>query len=323
MCGLMRTYDYVMTHKLDADDFFIHCVQQACVERGWNFFLIEPLWVEEFYDKLLEGKLWPQVLLNMHSEHHQPDEIYHRLVRLAFERQTQVIDPPDVALAAFDKARLHPHLQAAGFSLPLTVVVPKERIEEFKLSPEELAALGLPFVIKPSLGYGKRGVVLDAQSEADLKRSLADWPDPHYLLQKRIVPRMIDDVPAYFRVFYAFGAVWCCWWNCYTDRYSILTPDDSEKHGLKPLRAIVNRLADLTAMHFFSSEIALTEAGEFVLIDYVNDQCHMLTQTANPQMGVPDEIVAAIAQRLVEGATQWLAPKRPARTGTVLSLDKR
>jgi hypothetical protein len=82
-----------------------------------------------------------------------------------------------------------------------------------------------------------------------------------------------------------------------------------ERHQLQPLREIVCRLADLTTMRFFSSEIALTEAGEFVLIDYVNDQCHMLTQTANPQMGVPDEIVAGIARRLVEGAARWLGSK--------------
>ena len=59
-------------------------------------------------------------------------------------------------------------------------------------------------------------------------------------------------------------------------------------------------------MKFFSSEVALTESGEFVLIDYVNDQCHMLSQSANPQMGVPNELVSAIARRLVEGVSQMV-----------------
>ncbi len=306
----MRTYDFVMTHKLDADDFFIHRIQRHCAERGWTFFLIEPLWVEAFFEQFQKGKLWARVLLNMHSEHHQPVDIYHRLVRLAFERKTQVIDPPDVAMAAFDKAQLHPRLQACGFSLPYTIIVPRESIRTFTLTPEDRALLGSPFVIKPSLGYGKGGVVLDAQSESDLNRSLANWPGPNYLVQRRIVPRLLAGAPAYFRVFYAFGTVWPCWWNCYTDRYAILSPDEIEQHGLQRLKSIVCRIADLTRMQFFSSEMALTEAGELVLIDYVNDQCHMLTQSANPSMGVPDQVVAAIAQRLVEGAAQWLAPGR-------------
>jgi hypothetical protein len=302
----MRTYDFVMTHKLDADDFFIHRVQQRCAERGLNFYLIEPLWVEAFFEKLQQGRIRARVLLNMHSEHHQPEDIYHRLIRLAFERKTLVIDPPDVALAAFDKAQLHPRLEAAGFSLPFTRIVAASQIATLKLTPEERVALGSPFVIKPSLGYGKRGVVLDATGEEDLSRSAAGWTDQKYLLQRRIVPRAVDGVPAYFRVFHAFGAVWLCWWNCYTDRYAILTLEQMETHKLHPLRDIVCRLADLTQMKFFSSEVAQVEAGEFVLIDYVNDQCHMLTQSANPQMGVPDEVVAGIARRLVDGAAQWL-----------------
>ena len=42
----------------------------------------------------------------------------------------------------------------------------------------------------------------------------------------------------------------------------------------------------------------------------VNHQCHMLTQTANPAIGVPDDIVAGIARRLVEGAQEWVIPSR-------------
>ena len=65
-------------------------------------------------------------------------------------------------------------------------------------------------------------------------------------------------------------------------------------------------------MRFFSTEILRTAEGQFVVIDYVNDQCHMLSQSANPQIGVPDSVVEAIAQRLVEGARELIAAvKRP------------
>ena len=87
---------------------------------------------------------------------------------------------------------------------------------------------------------------------------------------------------------------------------SRLTKAEEEQLALTPLRDIVGRVAELTGMKFFSSEVALTESGEFVLIDYVNDQCHMLSQSANPQMGVPNELVSAIARRLVEGVSQMV-----------------
>lgn len=295
-----------MTHKLDADDFFIHRVQRHCAEAGLNFFLIEPLWVGEFLAKLSRGEVSARVLLNMHSEHHEPGDVFHQLVRLAAAKGAKVIDPPDVALAAFNKALLHPRLAAAGFAVPPTLIVPREQAATFQLTEEHRALLGSPFVIKPGLGYGRKGVLLDATSGADLARSAAAWPDAQYLLQRRIRPATVDGEPAYFRVYFVFGSVWMCWWNCFTDRYRPVTPGEVEQHSLAPLEDIVRRVATLSGMNFFSSEIARTEAGENVLIDYVNDQCHLLTQSANQQIGVPDEIVAAIAKRLVEAARELI-----------------
>src|SRR5882762_2090426 len=135
-----------MTHKLDADDFFINRIQQHCAEAGLSFFLVEPLWVQGFYDALSKGQLWARVLLNMHSEHHQPEDIYHRLIRLAAERQVQVIDPPDRAQAAFDKARLHPRLVAAGLNVPFTIVVPAAEAAGFQLTDAGREGLGAPFI---------------------------------------------------------------------------------------------------------------------------------------------------------------------------------
>ena len=302
-----------MTHKLDTDDYFIHRVEQHCAEWGLNFFLVEPIWVARFYDFYARNELWAKVLLNMHSEHHLPDDIYHRLVLLAHHKNTKVIDPPDIAQAAFDKARMHERLLQAGFNVPFTIVVPGTSSATLQLTEEQKLALGLPFVIKPSHGYGRRGVILDAREEADLARSVTAWPNPSYLLQKKIVPRMIGERPAYWRVFWVFGELWVCWWNCFTDKYTEATAQEREEFGLTRLEDIVKRVAELTGMNFFSSEIAQNETGEFVLIDYVNDQCHMLSQSADPKMGVPDPIVAGIAKRLVASAAQMIGRTLPAQ----------
>jgi hypothetical protein len=300
-----------MTHKLDTDDFFIHRVQQYSAEWGLNFFLIEPTWVARFYDLYARNEIWAKVLLNMHSEHHLPDDIYHRLVLLAHHKATKVIDPPDIAQAAFDKSRMHERLVQAGLSVPFTISVPQANSANLQLNPESKVQLGTPFVIKPSHGYGRRGVVLDAQDERDLARSVSAWPNPSYLLQQKIVPRILDQSPAYWRVFYIFGDLWICWWNCFTDNYSEATASDREKFGLNRLEEIVKRVAEISNMQFFSSEIAQTEAGDFVLIDYVNDQCHMLSQSADSKTGVPDNIVAGIAKRLVQSAASMIGRTLP------------
>ena len=298
-----------MTHKLDADDLFIHSVQRACAGARWNFFLIEPLWAEAFHQALERGEVRTRALLNMHSEHHQPEEIYHRLVKLAAGQGAFVIDPPERAQAAFDKSRLHPRLVAAGIPVPHSVIVEPVNGHAVTLTPGERASLGTPFVIKPGMGYGRRGLVLDASSEADLSRSVAAWPDARYLFQRKIVPAQHDGAPLYWRAYFVFDRVWLCWWNCFTDQYRRVSAEERVRFDLHKVEEITRQIAALTGMIFFSSEMARNEAGEFVVIDYVNDQCHLLSQTANPQIGVPDDLVVEIAQRLVEGTVEALGPQ--------------
>jgi hypothetical protein len=308
-----RVYDLVMTHKLDADDMFIHCVQRYCAEAALNFFLIEPVWVESFYAHLKDGTVWPRVLLNMHSEHHLPEDIFHRLVKLASERGCLVIDPIDRAVAAFDKSRLHPKLVQAGIPVPFTVTVSQPPPAGWQLSNADREALGHPFVIKPAMGYGRRGLVMEAKSEADLAKSVAAWRDERYLFQRRIVPGRRSGAPLYWRIYFVFGSVWISWWNCENDNYRMVTPEEHAELGLGRLEDLVRRIAALTGMTFFSSEIAQTERGDLVVIDYVNDQCHLLSQSAHPQMGVPDELVSAIANRIVDAARDVIRSQTPRR----------
>jgi hypothetical protein len=64
---------------------------------------------------------------------------------------------------------------------------------------------------------------------------------------------------------------------------------------------IIDRIAEVTGMDFFSSEIAITkESGpdRFVLIDYVNDQCDM-DPNDNPY-SPPEPFCRFICQRLAE-----------------------
>jgi len=150
-------------------------------------------------------------------------------------------------------------------------------------------------------------VILDARSEADFARSLASWRDPFLLAQCKIESRDFAGDAAYFRVFHCFGEVWLAWWDPATDRYRAVTPSEEGRFRLHPLREIVARVAALTGMNLFSSEIAVTSTNEFVLIDYVNDQCHLLTQSADPRIGVPDAIVAGIARRLAEAAAELIS----------------
>jgi hypothetical protein len=89
---------------------------------------------------------------------------------------------------------------------------------------------------------------------------------------------------------------------------------------LGELRNVIRRIAELSRMQFFSSEIAQVENGNFVLIDYVNDQCHMLSQSSDARMGVPDVVVGGIAKRLVVAAAELAGKVVPDTQQQVLPL---
>jgi hypothetical protein len=305
-----RVYDLVLTHALDTDDFFIQRVQRRCAEAGLNFFLVEPLWAPAFLDALRQHRVAARSLINLHSEHHAPEDVFSRLVALAETRGVRMIDPPSKALRAFDKAAMHPRLIHAGIHVPPTVILDAKTVATWRPDEAQTALLGSPFVIKPSLGYGRRGVLLDATGPADIARSQRSWPDRAILAQKKIEPTLLDGEPGYFRVYHVAGKTWACWWNCFTDRYRELTTADTERLGLGPLHKITRRIAGLSGLILFSTEICLDQAGEFVVIDYVNDQIHLLTQSAHPAIGMPDRIVVEIADALVALVGEWLLPAK-------------
>lgn len=165
--------------------------------------------------------------------------------------------------------------------------------------------LGSPFVLKPSLGYGRKGVVLDATGPADVARSLAAWPNRTLLAQRRIVPADLEGCPAYFRVYHVAGRTWACWWNCFTDGYRELSAEEEDRFRLADLHRITRCIAEVSGLILFSTEICRQADGQFVVIDYVNDQVHLLTQSSAPAMGMPDRIVGEIADALVEVVIGW------------------
>jgi hypothetical protein len=195
----------------------------------------------------------------MHSEHHQPDDLYIRLVNLVAANGCHVIDAPDKARAAFDKARLHPRLVGAGISVPWTWWYRGDGPRTGGLTRSSVRRLAGLLSLSQRWVTGRQGLVLDAQSEVDIEASITAWPDAHYLFQKRVLPRDVNGRPVYFRAFHAFGEIWITWWNCYTDHYRLVEPGEWDEFGLSRVESMVRQIAELTGMTFFSTEIVQTE----------------------------------------------------------------
>jgi hypothetical protein len=196
---------------------------------------------------------------------------------------------------------MHLECLSRGIHVPYTIIIsPYSHKKEVELSLSELALLGRPFIIKPANTTGGGvGVVLGAESLKDVIETRQHHKNDKYLLQEKVIPGELAHRQAWFRVFYAFGLVFPCWWNDQTHIYEELTPNDEEAFGLQPLRSIAVTIQLICGLDFFSTEIAITSTKQFVVVDYVNEMCDMRLQSSHHD-GVPDQVVSSIAEALVQ-----------------------
>jgi hypothetical protein len=191
---------------------------------------------------------------------------------------------------------MHLELITAGIHTPYTILLPPF-VEKPVIPDLDLAPLGYHFVIKPSNEGGSEGVILGAFSMDQILRARMEFPNQKYLVQETIVPRTMQGQPAWFRVFYANGKTYPCWWHPLTHVFSIVTPQEENKYELFPLHEITQRIASICKLDWFSTEIARA-LEKFVAIDYVNDGIDTRVQSKAVD-GVPDEIMRSIAHQLV------------------------
>jgi hypothetical protein len=153
-------------------------------------------------------------------------------------------------------------------------------------------------VIKPSNEGGGAGVILGASSLDQILRARMEFPEQKYLLQSTVVPRTIQGRPAWFRVFYAVGNTYPCWWHPFTHVYAPVTAAEENRYELSLLHEITRRIATLCKLDWFTTEIALT-LEDFVVVDYVNDQIDTRIQSKAVD-GAPDDVIRSVAEELVK-----------------------
>jgi len=285
-------YDLCLPWYWEFDIDFVHFVEQACHSQGLTCWQVTPDNLLEAITALYKGEITFRVLL----DRAQGDERFNPIVRWANEHHARLINSREVSLWSEDKATMHLELITAGIHTPYTILLAP--FHEQPIIPEpDLNPLGNQFVIKPSNEGGGEGVILGASSLDQILRARMEFPEQKYLIQSTITPRTISGRPAWFRVFYAVGQTYPCWWHPLTHVSSIVTPTEEHKYELAPLHEITKRIASICKLDWFTTEIALT-LEEFVVVDYVNDQIDTRIQSKAVD-GAPDEIMQNIASQLV------------------------
>ena len=285
-------YDLCLPWYWEYDIDFVQMNERACEEQGLSFWQITPNDLLESITALYKGEKTFRTILDR-SQYDRRFEPIHRWSR---QHHVRRINPAEVSAWSEDKATMHLELISAGIYTPYTILLPPF-IEQPVLPAIDLTPLGDQFVIKPCCGGGGEGVILGAFSVDQILRARMEFPEQKYLVQATVTPRTIQGQPAWFRIFYANGKTFPCWWHPLTHVFSAVTPQEENRYELFPLHEITQRIASICKLDWFSTEIALTLEA-FVVVDYVNDGIDTRVQSKAVD-GVPDEVMQSVAGQLV------------------------
>jgi hypothetical protein len=286
-------YNLCLPWYWEYDIDFVQFVEHACIEQGLTLWQITPDNLLESVTALYRGEKSFQILL----DRSQYDNRFEPVIRWAKKHHKKRINPAEVSAWSEDKATMHLELISSGIYTPYTILLPPF-IEQPVIPELDLMPLGHQFVIKPSHEGGGEGVILGAFSMDQILRARMQFPEQKYLIQATITPRTIHGRPAWFRVFFANGKTYPCWWHPLSHVSATVTQQDEHRYELSPLHEITERIASICKLDWFSTEIALTQK-EFVVVDYVNDGIDTRVQSKAVD-GVPDEVIQGIAEQLVQ-----------------------
>ncbi|MBN2407781.1 MAG: hypothetical protein JXJ19_08790 [Elusimicrobia bacterium] len=322
----MRIIDLAVNWGGEVREEFLDFLAAESRKRKLSFLAIMDWNVKDVVRRLKDGRLMIRVLLDTQATYNLAGDEYSRVCYAVKDTGGIVINDPDRTVNAINKSVMHFELINAGIDTPYTIVVRNWQPQIFRLTDKEKKKLGVPFIIKPASGYSQLGVLKEAKGsvrEIALARNF-DKGDS-FLLQKKIKPIWLGGKRAWFRVYNVFDKIVPCLWDDHSNIYENVTCEFFKRYRLYPLVRITTRIAGISRMSWFSSEIAVDEITgrrRFVVIDYVNDQCDMSLKSRTSS-GVPDNIVKFTSAHIVRSIARILKNRSAGTRYEIVLKDKR
>ncbi|MCU0643208.1 MAG: hypothetical protein MUC94_03020 [bacterium] len=300
---MAQIFDFCVATDWEYDKDFVSLIEQVAREKyALKTYVVEPFNLDETIHCVHHGELKFRFFYDRGSDS-SPEFL--ELHNLMLQNAVPILDSLERLKWTSDKATMHLEFIANGLITPYTIIIPPfNTTEKILLSLVDLANLGRPFIIKPANTTGGGiGVVDGAETLQDVLAARKVYDNDKYLLQEKVTPIEQDGQRFWFRVFFCCGNIYCSWWDDATHVYEMLSPDHVKAYQLDELFNIVEKISKIIQLNFFSTEIALSQNGKFVVIDYVNEICDMRLKSFHRD-GVPDEIVHKIVNHIVDYAKQ-------------------
>ncbi|UCF64960.1 MAG: hypothetical protein JSW33_03765 [bacterium] len=293
-----QIFDLALSTDWEYDRDFIDLLEKQAREQNLKTYVIWAGNLDNTYEKLRAGRIKFRFLFDRASDT-TPD--FYKIQDWMLKNHGQVFESLEELNWASDKATMHLEFIANGLYTPYTVILPpyNDIQDDIKIPSTEQAALGNPFIIKPAnTTGGGRGVVDGATTFQEICDARKNYPADKYLIQEKVKPLERDGYRFWFRGFFACGLIQVSWWHDLTRLYKELTTEEVSRYGLEPLYTIIENIAGICRLKFFSTEMALLPDNRLVVVDYVNESSDMRLKSKAAD-GVPDHIVRNNARQIV------------------------
>jgi hypothetical protein len=292
----MEIFDLAIAYKWKFDKEFVDLIEERFQRSGLSTFIIANYNISEVIELLKTKKIGFKACLDRASDE---DPNFLPIAKILSRKKCYIINPHYKIVRSIDKTAMHKKLLKKKLQVPKTYLLSSfDKDEYLHLTEDDLDEIDRPFIVKPALFTGGgEGVLRNCESLIQIQDERIKNHANKYLVQEIVYPRTLHAKRAWFRIIYAFGHVLQTWWDDRTHIYFRVTKNEIKKYNLLPLSRISQRLARITQLDYFSTEIALTKDHKFILIDYINDQCDMRLKSNHPD-GVPDEIVSEFIERM-------------------------
>jgi len=293
-------FDICLATDWEHDKDFLCLLDGSLRSRGLSTYIVWPHNLEKVLQALRSGSMGFRFVLDRGSAT-SPEFL--ELYRILSRTGARFLDDPGMILWASDKATMHLEFISGGIRVPYTLIVaPFTTAREIPISRDELSRLGCPFFVKPANTTGGGvGVFECGTSLEDILAVRQQHKEDKYLVQERIHPLEKEGRRFWFRAYQVCGSQLATWWHDLSHVYEPLLPAQVERYALQPLFGMIRDIAGICRLNFFSTEIVLDRAGQWVAVDYVNDSCDLRLKSRHAD-GVPDEVVLQIAERIADFA---------------------
>ena len=287
--------DLLLAYDWPYDEPFVVLLGEVLQSAGLSLLPVSAERLSGTLGDLQAGRRTARAYLDRASD---TDLAFRPLDEWALQHVRLHLNPSARRRQIWHKTRLHWEFIQAGIHTPYTIAIPSLERQPALNPPPDFGALGSPFSIKPDLGGGGWGVVLNAQGWEDVQAARIRLPQDDLILQQFIEPRVLHGRRAWFRVMYACGQAFPCWWDDQTRLFGpLITGEQRAALELEALCEIAHSASRISGLQLFSSEVALLPDGRFVVVDYVNDPVD-LRFLPHAAEGMPGEVARGVAQAM-------------------------